>query len=208
MIGRFEVYYSVECGDIDHAEALTHQALKKYRTQSNREFFAIPPDMATKIIKKCVSLIEDVDGSDIGSDLKSSLLPRTPEEPEIKTYTAYFICPRCATGFHQTLAFGEDDLCCPKLLGPPNCQGCPKKMKCSDATRGTAARRLCESARETLIPDRPSSRIILFRVPQRTEPPGIIPPSPSADEPVAAACLTKLTDVAAARGTIGVSLVN
>jgi hypothetical protein len=39
VIGRFEVYYSVECGDIDHAEALTHQALKKYRTQSNREFF-------------------------------------------------------------------------------------------------------------------------------------------------------------------------
>ena len=124
MIGRFEVYYSVECGDIDHAEALTHQALKKYRTQINREFFAISADTATKIIKKCVSLIEDIDidrSDNFGSGLtrKSSLLPSKPEEPEIKTYTAYFICPRCATGFHQTLAFGEDDLCC------PNCETSP-----------------------------------------------------------------------------------
>lgn len=78
VIGRFEVYYSIECGDIDHAEALTHQALKKYRTQINREFFAIPADIATKIIIKCVSLIEDIDNVENfgpGNTLKSQPLP-------------------------------------------------------------------------------------------------------------------------------------
>jgi len=119
VIGRFEVHYFVECGDIDHAEALTHQALKKYRTQSNREFFSIPADMATKIIKKCISLIEDIGNVENGSGiiLKSQLLPDKVVEPEPKTYSAFFICPRCGTGFFQTLAFGEDDVAC------PNCEG-------------------------------------------------------------------------------------
>jgi hypothetical protein len=120
VIGRFEVYSFEECGDIDHAEALTHQALKKYRTQSNREFFAIPADMATKIIIKCVSLIEDIDNvENFGSGiiLKSQPLPDKSLEPELKTYSAFFICPRCGTGFTQSLVFGEDDVRC------PNCEG-------------------------------------------------------------------------------------
>ena len=86
--------------------------------------------MATKIIKQCVSLIEDIENIENGSGiiLKSRLLPdkvavpelNTPDkviEPEPKTYSAFFICPRCGTGFSQTLAFGEDDVAC------PNCEG-------------------------------------------------------------------------------------
>jgi DNA-directed RNA polymerase subunit RPC12/RpoP len=78
--------------------------------------------VATKIIKKCISLIEDIGNVENGSGITlKAAEPKlnTPDkvvEPEPKR-TAPFLCPRCGTGFSQTLAFGEDDVAC------PNCEG-------------------------------------------------------------------------------------
>ena len=69
VIGRFEVHFHIECDDIDHAEALTHQALKMYRFQNNREFFDLDAIRAVDIIKRCVSLIQIIDDvAQVGSD--------------------------------------------------------------------------------------------------------------------------------------------
>jgi hypothetical protein len=73
VLGYFDVFFSIECDDIDHVENLVHHALKDYRVQRNREFFNITPEKAATIVKRCAFLLENVQSEQVEANHQNDL---------------------------------------------------------------------------------------------------------------------------------------
>jgi hypothetical protein len=97
VLGKFEVFSSTRCEDIDHVEYLVHQALRNCRAQRNREFFHIAPENAAATIRSCASLIEnaqsgqakmaDPDELDRGTGADTEASEKAPAEVEPVAYS-------------------------------------------------------------------------------------------------------------------------